>query len=144
MYRNPLHCFRKIVRAEGVKGLYRGLPPNLIGVTPEKAIKLAANDLLREHLSDDNGNITLPNEILAGGGAGFMQVIATNPMEITKIRLQVQGTLPPSVPRQSAVEIVQSLGLQGLYRGTPATLLRDVPFSLIFFPLFANLKKYLS
>ena len=28
-------------------------------------------------------------------GAGFCQVIATNPMEITKIRMQVQATLPP-------------------------------------------------
>lgn len=27
-------------------------------------------------------------------GAGFCQVIATNPMEITKIRMQVQATLP--------------------------------------------------
>lgn len=27
-------------------------------------------------------------------GAGFCQCIATNPMEITKIRMQVQATLP--------------------------------------------------
>ena len=27
-------------------------------------------------------------------GAGFCQCVATNPMEITKIRMQVQATLP--------------------------------------------------
>lgn len=48
MYRGPLHCARTIVRVEGVRGLYQGLIPNLIGVTPEKAIKLAVNDLARE------------------------------------------------------------------------------------------------
>ena len=39
-----------------------------------------------------------------------------------------------------AVQVVRSLGLSGLYRGTSATLLRDVPYSLIFFPLYAYLK----
>ena len=44
----PIDCFRKIVATEGTAGLYRGIKPNLIGVTPEKALKLSVNDLLRE------------------------------------------------------------------------------------------------
>ena len=31
-------------------------------------------------------------------------------------------------------------GFRGLYRGTLSTILRDVNFSIIYFPLFANLK----
>lgn len=50
-YKNGLHCFRTIVREEGVRGLYRGLPANLVGITPEKAIKLAVNDYAREFFS---------------------------------------------------------------------------------------------
>ncbi|KAJ9061652.1 mitochondrial aspartate-glutamate transporter agc1 [Entomophthora muscae] len=50
-YSGGIDCFRKIVAKEGFKGLYRGLVPNLIGVTPEKAIKLAVNDLAREKLA---------------------------------------------------------------------------------------------
>lgn len=53
--------------------------------------------------------------------------------------MQMQATLPAS-QRQSAVEVVRSLGVKGVYSGTAATLLRDVPFSFIFFPLYANLK----
>lgn len=48
-------------------GLYRGLVPQLIGVAPEKAIKLTVNDLVRDKLTDKKGNITLSAEILAGG-----------------------------------------------------------------------------
>jgi hypothetical protein len=33
-------------------------------------------------------------------------------------------------------------GLRGLYHGTSATLLRDVPFSILFFPGYANMKKF--
>ena len=44
----------------------------------------------------------------------------------------------------TAASTISSLGVKNLYRGTPATWLRDVPFSFIFFPLFANLKTALN
>src|SRR5262249_49362854 len=44
-------------------------------------------------------------------------------------------------PRRSAVWIVRTLGLLGLYKGVTACLLRDVPFSAIYFPAYAHLKK---
>ena len=37
----------QVVRHEGFTGLYRGLVPQLMGVAPEKAIKLTMNDLAR-------------------------------------------------------------------------------------------------
>jgi solute carrier family 25 aspartate/glutamate transporter 12/13 len=40
MYRNSFDCLKKVIRHEGVTGLYRGLVPQLMGVAPEKAIKL--------------------------------------------------------------------------------------------------------
>ncbi len=40
MYKNSFDCFKKVIRHEGILGLYRGLPPQLVGVAPEKAIKL--------------------------------------------------------------------------------------------------------
>jgi len=140
IYRNPIHCFQTILRKEGVLGFYRGLGPNLVGVMPEKAIKLAANDLLREMLTDEaTGELPLARQALAGAGAGFFQVIATNPMEISKIRLQMQATLPKA-EQLTAMQVVKGLGLRGLYRGAPATLARDVPYSLLFFPGYSNLR----
>ena len=43
MYKNSFDCFKKVVRHEGVRGLYRGLAPQLVGVAPEKAIKLTVS-----------------------------------------------------------------------------------------------------
>lgn len=140
-YSGPIDCIRKIVTNEGgPRALYRGLVPNLIGVTPEKAIKLAVNEFIREKFEKDDGSIEVHEEILAGGGAGLCQVIATNPMEILKIRMQVQALLPKA-ERKSAVEIVKGLGIKGMYRGSVSTLLRDVPFSILFFPGYANIAK---
>ena len=138
-YTGPLDCFRKIVATEGAAGLYTGLRPNLLGVAPEKSIKLAFNDAFREAFTARNGDgrIRLWQEMLAGASAGFFQVSATNPMEIVKLRMQLSGE---SGATASLGSTVAGLGLRGLYKGTAATLLRDVPFSIVFFPLFANLK----
>jgi solute carrier family 25 aspartate/glutamate transporter 12/13 len=60
-------------------------------------------------------------------------------MEIVKIRMQMQALLP-AAERQSTVEVVKNLGIKGMYRGTFATLSRDVPYSILFFPGYAHLK----
>ncbi|KAI4460066.1 mitochondrial 2-oxodicarboxylate carrier 1-related [Holotrichia oblita] len=116
MYRNSFDCFKKVIRHEGVFGLYRGLVPQLMGVAPEKAIKLTA---------------------------GASQVIFTNPLEIVKIRLQVAGEIAGG-SKVRAWAVVKDLGLFGLYKGAKACLLRDVPFSAIYFPAYAHTKAKLA
>ncbi|XP_076870299.1 solute carrier family 25 member 55a isoform X2 [Brachyhypopomus gauderio] len=151
-----------------------GAAVNLTLVTPEKAIKLAANDFFRHHLSKDGRGLTVLKEMLAGCGAGMCQVIITTPMEMLKIQLQDAGRLaaqqrmpgicatnklaptaavlsrsytavPNSARAISATQIAKELlhaqGIQGLYKGLGATIMRDVPFSIVYFPLFANLNR---
>ncbi|CCU81736.1 mitochondrial carrier protein [Blumeria hordei DH14] len=116
----------------------------MVGVAPEKAIKLTVNDLVRSLFSEKDRSIRLHHEIIAGASAGSCQVIFTNPLEIVKIRLQVQGEVAKtleSAPRRSAMWIVRNLGLVGLYKGASACLLRDVPFSAIYFPTYSHLKR---
>ncbi|XP_036913970.1 mitochondrial glutamate carrier 2 [Sturnira hondurensis] len=163
-YKGMIDCLVKTARAEGFLGMYRGAAVNLALVTPEKAIKLAANDFLRQLLLGDGVQRNLKMEMLAGCGAGMCQVVVTCPMEMLKIQLQDAGRLAPhhslsaagppgldSAPSSSlstqkrpsatliARELLRTQGPAGLYKGLGATLLRDIPFSVIYFPLFANL-----
>lgn len=173
VYKNMMDCLIKTVKSEGYFGMYRGAAVNLTLVTPEKAIKLAANDFFRHQLSKDGGRLTVGKEMLAGCGAGMCQVIITTPMEMLKIQLQDAGRLlaqqrvmPNLVPAlkmggTSAVlsrsynanqvlgvsatqitrELLRTKGVSGLYRGLGATLMRDIPFSVVYFPLFAHLQQ---
>ncbi|XP_062397540.1 mitochondrial glutamate carrier 1-like [Sardina pilchardus] len=174
VYRNMMDCLIKTVRSEGYFGMYRGAAVNLTLVTPEKAIKLAANDFFRHKLSQDGSKLTVLKEMLAGCGAGMCQVIVTTPMEMLKIQLQDAGRLaaqqrnlavlpamklgagnamlscsysggPAPMLRVSATQLTQELlrtrGIPGLYTGLGATLMRDIPFSVVYFPLFAHLNR---
>ncbi|XP_072128369.1 mitochondrial glutamate carrier 1 [Mobula birostris] len=173
LYNSMSDCLIKTIRSDGYFGMYRGAAVNLTLVTPEKAIKLAANDFFRHMLSKDGKKLTLLKEMLAGCGAGTCQVIVTTPMEMLKIQLQDAGRLAaqqklmaaqavssspsgspvssashatsalksPQTATQITKELLRSKGITGLYKGLGATLLRDVPFSIIYFPLFANLNK---
>ncbi|PVU97971.1 hypothetical protein BB560_005715 [Smittium megazygosporum] len=155
LYRNGWDCFKKVLKNEGFKGLYRGLAPQLVGVAPEKAIKLTVNDYVRAKFTDPvTKKIRREAEIFAGGAAGACQVVFTNPLEVVKIQLQVQGELIKDSVVTTArmgvtkppvslgpVAIVKELGLLGLYKGVTACLLRDIPFSMIYFPAYAAIKR---
>ena len=43
------------------------MPPQLVGVAPEKAIKLTMNDFMRGKLMGEDGKIPFWCEMLAGG-----------------------------------------------------------------------------
>lgn len=150
MYHSMLDCFRKTYRAEGYFGMYRGSAVNILLITPEKAIKLAANDYFRHHLTTSNGTLPITRQMAAGGLAGLCQIVITTPMELLKIQMQDAGRvaaqaneLGKSLPKVSAtsiaMELIRTKGITGLYKGTGATMLRDVSFSIVYFPLFATL-----
>jgi solute carrier family 25 aspartate/glutamate transporter 12/13 len=106
---------RSIIGREGWRGFYRGLTPTLLGVAPEKAIKLSVNDMLCSILSDEQGKTSFLNSVIAGGGAGFCQVIATCPMEMMMITFQTRASQgQTAVP--SVEHLAQELGIRGMYK----------------------------
>ena len=130
---------RDVLAKHGMAGFYRGLIPTAIMVAPEKAIKLGVNDYLRDVFCNfDRTKETVPQQVAAGALTGVVQVAVTNPMEILKIRLQMaDSTLTP-------IMAVRELGVRGLYTGSAVTMLRDVPYNIIFFLTYIQLKRALT
>ena len=56
--------------------MYRGLLPQLMGVAPEKAIKLTVNDLVRDKFTDKQGVIPLWSEIMSGACVSSRKILS--------------------------------------------------------------------
>lgn len=129
---------RDVYTRHGISGFYRGLLPTALMVAPEKAIKLGVNDYLRDVFCNfDRTKETIPQQVTAGALTGIVQVAVTNPMEIIKIRLQMSNGLTPFMA-------VRELGFRGLYTGSAVTMMRDVPYNIIFFLTYIQLKRALT
>ncbi len=131
---------RDVYARQGIAGFYRGLGATAVMVAPEKAIKLGVNDYLRDVFCDyDRTRETMVQQVAAGAITGLVQVVATNPMEVLKIRLQTSET-----GASSPLAVVRELGARGLYNGSAVTLMRDVPYNVIFFTTYIQLKRALT
>ncbi|KAG6557792.1 hypothetical protein Mapa_000559 [Marchantia paleacea] len=138
-YKDELDCLRQVIAEEGLGALYSGLVPQLIGIAPEKAMKLTVNEVLMEMLESEMPGVGVVFlELIAGGGGGFSQVVFTNPMEAVKVRLQTQAK---DSRAKNMWEVVQELGLHGLYNGSMVTMARDIPSTAIFFAVYTFIRQ---
>ena len=116
----------KMVRAEGVRSLSRGIASPLLTVGAWKALIFAASEQVKTRQHRGPTGFTLLQESVAGfvgGAAGnFLQA----PMEVVKCRAQVDLS-PPSLAGEWRVagEIVATHGWTGLFRGLPLLFLNS-------------------
>ena len=137
--------FRAILGEGGVRAFYRGLGANIVGVIPEKAIKLGVNDWLRDQFSPDRTQETLWDQTASGALTGVIQTVATNPMEVIKLRMQMQAKeVAQGAKPQTTTQVVRKLGLRGVYQFASTSMLRDVTYNCFFFPTYIQTKRALT
>lgn len=83
-----------IYRREGLRGLYRGFVPLVMGVGPTRAIHFATYNAAKRKLTPQFGDSVITH---AGSAAcaGFASYTLGNPVWVVKTRLQIQQPLPP-------------------------------------------------
>jgi len=117
----------------GVLQFYKGVGVQVLGIAPEKGIKLGVNDVLATMSRQSfGGAFPLWAQILSGGLAGACQVVASSPLEVMKVGLQTSNKTMTEVWDQVG-------GIPGLFRGAEACIFRDVVFTAICFPLYTYL-----
>jgi len=144
LYTSLIDCFKKIRKAEGYRGLYRGCAANILLIAPEKTLKLVSNDLMRSYLKTGNHPLSLGREMVAGATAGFSQSILSTPMDLMKINMQDAGRLAalknskvrPNSSRKVLRNLLKRDGFLGLFRGFAVTSGRNIFFSVVYFPVF--------
>ncbi|CAD5225637.1 unnamed protein product [Bursaphelenchus xylophilus] len=132
-----------IVRTEGIKALYKGLLPNVIGVAPSKAIYFYTYSSGKRAMNESQ--FFVPNSaithMMAAGFAGFVTATAINPVWLVKTRLQLhQG---PLTVRNCIRKIYRSEGLKGFYKGVTASYM-GISETIIQFVLYEHFRQIID
>ncbi|KAL4583899.1 hypothetical protein LXL04_008484 [Taraxacum kok-saghyz] len=126
---SALRILRHVASTEGPLALYRGMAAPLASVTFQNAMVFQIYAILSRAFDTSVSSTEPPSYkgvALGGIGAGAIQSIMLSPIELIKIRLQLQ-TQSEKGPLTVAKNILKTEGYRGLYRGLTITALRDAP-----------------
>lgn len=152
MYRGVIGSARTIFRDEGIRGLYRGLGPMLMGYLPTWAVYLTIYEKSREPYYEMCGNWWLAR-CYASLSAGACSTILTNPIWVIKTRLMSQSNQSSSEGKRvgfyykstwdAAKQMYRAEGVRSFYSGlTPAML--GLTHVAIQFPLYEFFKMHFT
>ncbi|KAG8225272.1 hypothetical protein J437_LFUL006505 [Ladona fulva] len=127
-------------KAGGFRGIYAGLGPAAAGSAPNAAVFFCTYDWVKRKCCPLVEEKWLPLVHMLGASCGEVTACTVRvPVEIVKQRCQVAASKSVFMVLSN---IIKQGGLRGLYQGYFSTLLREIPFSLIQFPLWEGFKTY--
>ncbi|KAI8325023.1 mitochondrial FAD carrier protein [Martensiomyces pterosporus] len=158
-YRGLIHGLTQVASKEGLRGLYRGLAPGLLGV-PHGGLQFMAYEemkkwLLRRRRSDQTaGRFTSSEYALMSTSSKVFALVVTYPSQVLRSRLQQQPGANASASTgatgtsykglgDAIVKIAMSEGIGGFYKGFGPGLVRVLPGNVITFLVYENIAGYL-
>ena len=142
IYKNTFDCLKQIVIKEGPTGLYRGMGAPIAGVAPMYAVCFFGFGLGKKlQQSHPDAELTLPQLFNAGMLSGVFTTVIMAPGERIKCLLQMKQF---NGPIDCAKALYRQGGLRSIYKGTVATLLRDIPASGTYFMTYEGIKRVLT
>lgn len=138
---NAIDAARKIIRSEGVRGLWRGLNVTLLLAIPSTGMYFTLYEAFREQLGVYYPDASKPTTaICAGAAARIVTATAASPLELARTSLQAGVGGPDATVISVLRNIRRTQGVRALWRGLGPTLLRDAPFSAIYWSTYESLK----
>lgn len=154
MYRGMLGTGRTIIRQDGLRGLYRGLNPMMLGYLPTWAIYMTVYDRSKEYFNENgwhnSGMDLYTSRVMSAVFAGACSTTFTNPIWVIKTRLMSQiSRSSPHASRtpwhykgtiDAAQKMYKSEGIKAFYSGLAPALL-GLTHVAIQFPLYEYFKQ---
>ncbi|KAF7828900.1 folate transporter 1, chloroplastic isoform X1 [Senna tora] len=144
-YKNTAHAIFTIARSEGLRGLYAGFLPAVLGSTISWGLYFFFYDKAKQRYARNKDEKLGPGYHLASAAeAGALVCLCTNPVWLVKTRMQLQTPLHQTQPYNGLYDafktIMREEGLRALYRGiVPGLFL--VSHGAIQFTAYEELRK---
>ncbi|GJM93384.1 hypothetical protein PR202_ga09935 [Eleusine coracana subsp. coracana] len=143
--------FKGVYAEGGVRALYRGVGPTLMGILPYAGLKFYIYEGLKAHVPEDYKNsVTL--KLSCGAAAGLFGQTLTYPLDVVRRQMQVQSHQQHDQsggPRirgtfQGLMTIKQTQGWRQLFAGLSLNYIKVVPSVAIVFTAYDTMKNLLK
>ncbi|KPJ02431.1 Solute carrier family 25 member 40 [Papilio xuthus] len=145
-FHGTFDAFYKIAKLEGVPALWSGLSPTLLLALPCTVVYFVSYEQLRFKTKTlynkwtDTVHQPMWIPLFAGATARTIAVTTFSPLELIRTKMQSKK-LTYSEITTALRQVIKYEGYRGLFRGLGSTLLRDVPFSGIYWTTFETTKR---
>ncbi|THV06535.1 mitochondrial carrier [Dendrothele bispora CBS 962.96] len=136
-----LQSAQGFTRAGGFSGIYKGVGSVVVGSAPGAAVFFSTYDTLKK---------TLPvqgplNHMISASVGEVAACLVRVPTEVIKTRAQTSSYGALAQSSWAAAKLVWAHeGISGFYRGFGITVMREIPFTSLQFPLYEFLKYRLA
>ncbi|KAK3583630.1 hypothetical protein CHS0354_039456 [Potamilus streckersoni] len=127
---------QNVVQQEKVRGLWKGTAPSVLRCVPGIGVYFSSIHILQGRFGHTSPVVSL----VIGGTARSMACLTTLPFTVLKTRYE-SGQFKYKNMGRGFITIFKSEGIRGLYSGLSPTLLRDVPFSGLYYMFYSQLKE---
>ncbi|TKR78321.1 hypothetical protein L596_019144 [Steinernema carpocapsae] len=138
-FNGTLDAFVKITRHEGIRSLWSGLSPGIIYAIPATVFYFSLYDELLMRFRNKFGDkFYIP--LFAGSIARGAAVTVVSPLEMVRTKMQSER-LSISQLTDAVKTTVRHGGVKAMWRGWGPTVMRDLPFSALYWTVYEHLKK---
>lgn len=145
-FTGTIDAFVKISRSEGVYSLWSGLGPTLVLAVPATVLYFVAYEQIRTRVKDMHSKRVGRTEqpfwipLLSGASARVLSASVVSPLELIRTKMQSKKLTYLELGGALKSHIKVHGIVPGLWKGLGSTLLRDVPFSGIYWLNYEGLK----
>ncbi|CAA2981424.1 mitochondrial substrate carrier family P [Olea europaea subsp. europaea] len=149
-YSGIKNVIQTVYKEGGVRGLYRGIGPTLIGILPYAGLKFYVYEELKRHVPEEHQKSILMR-LSCGALAGLFGQTFTYPLDVVRRQMQVEN-LQPSLrdgaryrsTLEGLMTIFQNQGWRQLFAGLSINYIKIVPSVAIGFTAYDMMKAWLG
>mmetsp|Transcript_33615 Transcript_33615/g.85117 ORF Transcript_33615/g.85117 Transcript_33615/m.85117 type:complete len:349 (-) Transcript_33615:1329-2375(-) len=139
-YKSTGDALLRIAREEGIKGLYSGLAPSLMGIL-HVAIQFPLYEFSKGRIAEagekhSSDELTASELVYASAFSKMVASTVTYPHEVVRSYMHVTGSGPLHGLADACRTIWREDGLKGFYRGCATNLIRTTPAAALTFTSF--------
>jgi len=140
-----------IIKTEGIRGLYKGLPPALLRQFLKAGLQMSLFKEFKQLICTDTSRPTMTEQFASSVSAAVVGQFIANPADVLKVRLMADGRriLRGEQPRykgivNAAFRITKEEGWKGFYKGAVPAMQRSALSSGGGLAIYAHLKTVLT